>query len=88
MEAIMKATEVLNRALSASGLSKSDLSRVMGVSRVTVTRTMAADNPMVQSVVRYLDAMGYKLWAVPESLHLNAICDDCMEIDADIPTKE
>ena len=84
----MRTKDALSRALSSSGLSKSDISRALGVSRVTTTRTMAADNPMVQSVIRYLGAMGYKLWAVPESLHLDAISDDCMEIDGDAPAKD
>ena len=84
----MRTKDVLDRALFSSGLSKSDISRALGVSRVTTTRTMAADNPMVQSVARYLGAMGYRLWAVPESLHLDAISDDCMEIDADAPAKD
>ena len=69
-------------------MSKADVSRALGVSRVATTRTMAADSPMVQSVARYLSAMGYRLWAVPESLHLDAISDDCMEIDAAAPAKD
>ena len=84
----MRTKDVLDRALSSSGLSKADVSRALGVSRVTTTRTMAADNPMVQSVARYLSAMGYRLWAVPESLHLDAISDNCMMIDADAQAGE
>ena len=84
----MKTKDVLNGALSSSGLSKADVARALGVSRVTTTRTMAADDPRVRSVARYLSAMGYRLWAVPESLHLDAISDDCMMIDADAQAGE
>ena len=84
----MRTKDVLDRALSSSALSKADVSRALGVSRVTTTRTMAADDPRVRSVARYLSARGYRLWAVPESLHLDAISDDCMMIDADAQAGE
>ena len=71
------------------------LSASDGVIRITpadagtrVVQAMGKAHPYADSLARYLEATGYIMWAVPESLHLDAITDDAIRIDAAAgPTK-
>ena len=58
------------------------MARALDVSRPAVVQAMGKTHPYADSLARYLEATGYILWAVPESLHLDAITDDAVRIDA------
>lgn len=78
----MTPSDALKTTMERAGLSATDMARALDVSRPAVVQAMGKAHPYTDSLARYLEATGYILWAVPESLHLDAITDDAIKIDA------
>lgn len=78
----MTPSDALKTTMERAGLSATSVARALGVSRPAVVQAMGKTHPYADSLARYLEATGYILWAVPESLHLDAITDDAIRIDA------
>lgn len=84
----MKIKDILSAVLERSGQSKSAIARAAGVSDMTVGKSFRATSPAFETVVRYLDLMGYRLYAVPRSLHVEAISDEAIKIEPNIASEE
>lgn len=79
----MKAKDVLNAVLSRVGMTKREIAKVTNVSDVVVGKAFKAQNVGLETASRYLSALGYKLYAVPESIHIDRLFDDAIEIEPD-----
>lgn len=77
----MKSENILKEVAEKTGVKKMDLSRMFGISPAAVSKSFNANNPGLKVVARYLKVMGYTLYAVPSSLHIEAISDEAIKIE-------
>ncbi len=84
----MQAREILDAVQERTGVTKTHISSVVGVHPVVVGKAFAADRVGLGVAARYLEAMGYKLVAVPQSVHLETMGDGVIAVDGDAPAKD
>lgn len=79
----MKSEKIFLKAMQDAGLSKSDIGRALGVTPQSAGKTIRAPGVSVNSAVKILNVCGYNLYAVPESVRLDQIITNAMEITTD-----
>lgn len=84
----MQARDILCTVQERTGATKTDIGHAVGVHPVVVGKAFGAARVGLGVAARYLQAMGYRVWVAPESLHLGALSDDIIAVDADAPAKD
>ncbi|MEY8256396.1 hypothetical protein AAK706_01535 [Erysipelotrichaceae bacterium 66-17] len=77
----MKSRDVLSTVRDRTGLNNSLVARKVGMTPQAAGRVMKASGVTLENAVRFLEAMGYTLYAVPSSLHVEAISDEAIKIE-------
>ena len=73
----MKACEVIRTVMTLRNVKVNDLVKALKVKQPTLSQRLKQDNLSTDKMVEMLDAMGYKLVAMPIGKKLS---DDCYEI--------
>lgn len=73
----MKACEVVRTVMKLRNVKVNDLVEKLGVKQPTLSQRLKQDNLSTDKMVEMLDAMGYKLVAMPVGKKL---ADDCFEV--------
>lgn len=84
----MQAQDILGAVQERAGTTKAEIAQRVGVHPVVVGKAFSAGRVGLGVAARYLQAMGYRVWVAPESLHLGALSDDIIAVDADAPAKD
>lgn len=77
----MKISDSLKEVRARTDLTNHEIASRLGVTDQTAGRAFLRDGIKAETLVRYINAMGYKVYAVPGSIHLNKIFDDVIEIE-------
>lgn len=77
----MKSKDVLKAVQDRTGVSRADVARELGITPQATSQGFRAPAISLEKAVAYLRAMGYDLYAVPASLHVDAISDDVIKIE-------
>lgn len=74
----MDTTDALKTIMKARGYTQTSLADSLGVTQPAVSSVVNADSPAVDTLTRYLAAMGYRVAFVPAGTRLP---EGCIEID-------
>lgn len=77
----MKSKDVLKTVQERTESSRSDVGRALGISSQAASQGFRAPSISLEKAAAYLRAMGYTLYAVPSSLHVEAISDEAIKIE-------
>lgn len=77
----MKSRDILSTVRNRTGLNNSLVARKVGITPQAAGRVMKASGVTLENAVRFLEAMGYDLYVVPSSLHIEVISDDAIKIE-------
>ena len=67
----MKIKEALSTILGRSGMSQTQIGERIGVSQVTVSKYMIRDGVTAQNMIKFLEAAGYQVYAVPDRAQMD-----------------
>ena len=77
----MKACDVIRKVMKLRNVKVNDLAEALKVKQPTLSQRLKQDNLSTDKMVEMLDAMGYKLVAMPIGKKLN---DDWYEITKEV----
>lgn len=83
----MKIKNILKHSKEQSGSTTTAIARALSKSPSTVNDIERTANPKTDSVIQYLEAVGYSVYVVPSSLHVEAISDEAIKVEANKPAK-
>lgn len=75
--------KVLEYLAHKTHTKQADLARKANVSRNAVSLSFAAKGLSVTTLLRYLNLMGYDLYAVPQSIDLERLIQDSIKLESD-----
>lgn len=77
----MKAKNILKAIFDRVGTTKRSLAEKAGVSDVVVGKAFRAEGIGLSVAARYLKLMGYDLYAVPDTLHIDMLSDEAIKVE-------
>lgn len=79
----MNISESLQTALAKSKMTKANLAQECKVTPKVVSRAFRANGITVNTAVEYLNHMGCRVYAIPDTIDLQAIFKEAIQIDSD-----
>lgn len=71
----------MSEALKRSGKTKRELARIEGVSDASISKRMSSERVGLDAAIRALRSCGYRVYAVPDSIILDSMITDAIEIE-------